>query len=240
MDGGLELRRITPEILDSLHPDDKRAVVSRRDLRRLNRIMGQARIMADMSLTHLPRPPRRILEIGGGDGSLSLAVARRLSPQWRDVTLTIIDLASIIPGETRTAFASLGWTVEAIAADIFQWAAEQPPALYDAIIANLVLHHFRDEQLQGLFRQAAGLAPVFLAAEPRRAVFSLSAARMAWVIGCNDVTRHDAVASVRAGFRDAELTRLWPAGAAVLEERQCGLFTHVFAASAASDRAATQ
>jgi hypothetical protein len=233
VNGGLQLRRITPEILDSLRSDDQRAIASRRDLRRLNRIMGQARIMAGMLQSHLPRPPRRILEIGGGDGSLSLAVARRLAPYWRDVTLTIVDLASIVPGETRTAFASLGWTVEAIAADVFQWAAEQPPALYDAIIANLVLHHFRDEQLLGLFRQAAGLAPVFLAAEPQRAGFALSAARMTWVIGCNDVTRHDAVVSVRAGFRDAELTQLWPAGATVLEERQRGLFTHVFAARAA-------
>ena len=33
---------------------------------------------------------------------------------------------------------------------------------------------------------------------------------MTWAIGANEITRHDAVASVRAGFRGQELSALWP------------------------------
>jgi hypothetical protein len=45
------------------------------------------------------------------------------------------------------------------------------------------------------------------------------------------VTRHDAVVSVRAGFRDDELTAIWPRDARWrIEERGRGLFSHAFTA----------
>jgi hypothetical protein len=48
-------------------------------------------------------------------------------------------------------------------------------------------------------------------------------------IGANDVTLHDAAASVRAGFKGAELSRLWPTGYTdQIDERGIGPFTHVF------------
>jgi hypothetical protein len=57
---------------------------------------------------------------------------------------------------------------------------------------------------------------------------------MVFALGANDVTRHDAVASVRAGFRGRELSGLWPAGAAGwrLNERGIFPFTHLFHAHA--------
>ena len=54
------------------------------------------------------------------------------------------------------------------------------------------------------------------------------AARAVGAIGANAVTRHDAPASVRAGFHGAELSRLWP-GEVGFEGRR-GPFTHGFAA----------
>jgi hypothetical protein len=50
-------------------------------------------------------------------------------------------------------------------------------------------------------------------------------------IGCNDVSRHDAVVSVRAGFSDRELSELWPADRRwSLHEHAALPFTHCFAA----------
>ncbi|TIT57630.1 MAG: hypothetical protein E5W90_37770, partial [Mesorhizobium sp.] len=66
---GLEQRQLEPEILDGLAGDDPRALAARRDLRRINALMFQARIMASLLWKFVPRPPRRILEIGAGDGS---------------------------------------------------------------------------------------------------------------------------------------------------------------------------
>ena len=72
---------------------------------------------------------------------------------------------------------------------------------------------------------------MLLATEPRRGSFPLAAARLLWAIGANGVTRHDAAASVRAGFAGKELSALWPAGQGrPIEERRGGLFSHVFAA----------
>jgi len=51
------------------------------------------------------------------------------------------------------------------------------------------------------------------------------------VIGANGVTLHDAKISVRAGFRDHELSALWPPGSGwQLTEGKAGRFTHGFTA----------
>ncbi|TIW86177.1 MAG: hypothetical protein E5V59_29080, partial [Mesorhizobium sp.] len=81
----LDQRRLVPEILDGLAVDDPRALASRRDLRRINALMFQARIMASLLRKFAPKPPRRILEIGAGDGTFMLAVARRVARHWPGV-----------------------------------------------------------------------------------------------------------------------------------------------------------
>jgi hypothetical protein len=51
------------------------------------------------------------------------------------------------------------------------------------------------------------------------------------LLGCNDVTLHDARISIIAGFCGKELTRLWPADSGFqFEEREEGFASHVFAA----------
>jgi hypothetical protein len=51
------------------------------------------------------------------------------------------------------------------------------------------------------------------------------------LVGCTDVTRHDAVVSVRAGFVSGEISRAWPQdGAWRIEDRPRGLFSHLFSA----------
>jgi hypothetical protein len=101
----------------------------------------------------------------------------------------------------------------------------------DIITVNLFLHHFIQPQLAQLFGRLAPLAPLFVASEPRRGALPLLASRLLWVIGCNDVTRHDAVVSVEAGFNDRELSALWPEQTRwQLQEHAARLFTHCFVA----------
>ena len=69
------------------------------------------------------------------------------------------------------------------------------------------------------------------AARRGRPASGLHGARLLGLIGCNDVSRHDAVVGVRAGFCDGEISALWPAsGAWSLHEGARGLFSHVFTA----------
>ncbi|WP_214475589.1 methyltransferase domain-containing protein [Mesorhizobium sp. dw_380] len=232
----LHQRRLVPEILDGLAVDDPRALASRRDLRRVNVLMFQARIMASLLRKFVPKPPRRILEIGAGDGTFMLAVARRIARHWPEVELTMLDRVGLLTAELAADFDRLGWTVEGITADVFDWAEGAGGRGFDAITVNLFLHHFDDARLVRLFSLLAPKAPLLLATEPLRSMPALAAAHLLPAIGVNDVTRHDAAQSVRAGFRASELSGLWlAAGCKPLEERRAGVFSHVFVG--ASDNA---
>ncbi|BDA84171.1 hypothetical protein Sa4125_17130 [Aureimonas sp. SA4125] len=235
MSSRLAQREVIPEILDDLAEDDPRAVASRRDLRRVNALMFQAGITRGLLSRHLAAPPRRLLEIGAGDGSFMLSLARRLHGHWPKVDLFLLDRQSLVTRERIAEFAALGWTVHVVEADIFAWAMDAADERFDAVTTNLFLHHFEDGPLAGLLARLAPMAPVFVATEPRRTAFPLLAARMLWAIGANDVTRHDAAVSVRAGFAGTELSGLWPASPLCrLEEGRRGLFTHAFAAVTAA------
>jgi hypothetical protein len=223
-------RRVEPEWLDALSATDPRAIRSRRDLRRVNAWMGETRIMARLLASQAKEPPRRIADLGGGDGAFMLRVARRLVPRWPGVTVLLVDRQNIVHPETCVAFEALGWRAEPAAEDVFDFLA-RPISAVDIVTANLFLHHFHAPDLVRLFAGAAKLAPLFVACEPRRSAFALAASNMLWAIGCNAVSRHDAAVSVRAGFARSELSALWPKAAGWrLVERPAGLFTHCFAA----------
>ncbi|BCM18589.1 methyltransferase domain-containing protein [Mesorhizobium sp. J8] len=234
----LAQRSLVPEILDGLSADDARARRSRRDLARINALMFQAPIMAALMRKFLPEPPCRILEIGAGDGTFMLKVARRVAKDWRDVELTMLDRVGLATPRLAAEFAALGWRLETVTADVFDWAEKEAARNtggwpFDAITVNLFLHHFDDDELLRLFSLLQRKAPLILATEPLRTGFALTAARLLPAIGVNDVTRHDAVQSVRAGFRDGEISDLWSAaGGSPIEERHAGPFSHVFVGEA--------
>jgi len=229
-------RRVEPEILDTLAPSDPRAAGSRRDLRRINRIMGNAGALSKALVNASVAPPGRIVDLGAGDGALSLSLARRLARRWPDVRMTLIDRAPAVARATLAAIRAAGWHAESIEADAFDWCREGPPnagaAGGEVFVANLFLHHFEAPALQRLFGLLAPRAAIFAAAEPRRNALALTGSRLLGLIGCNAVTRHDAVASVRAGFAGKEISALWPEAAGWrLGERPFGLASHLFVAA---------
>lgn len=225
-------RRFEPELLDQLPADDPRAVRSRRDLKRVNAFMNNARCVASLLRKYAAgRPPRTILDLGSGDGAFMLQVARRLAPHWPNVTAILFDRQNIVSDATRAAFDALNWRAETISADVFDFLDGGQVANVDIVTANLFLHHFTDEQLARLFAKAAQRAWLVAACEPRRAKFVVEVSRMLWAVGCNDVTVHDAIASARAGFCDRELSALWPDRENWdIEERPAAVFSHCFAA----------
>jgi len=141
-----------------------------------------------------------------------------------------VDRQNVLSPGTVRAFAALNWSVQVAAADVFDWLGQPaPPA--DLMYANLFLHHFHDDRLRALAEAAATRTALFVACEPRRAAAALTASRLVGLIGCNSVTRHDAVVSVRAGFVTGELSRFWPAAAGwTLGDRPAGLFSQCFVA----------
>jgi hypothetical protein len=224
------LRCIEPEFLDALPPEDPGAIHSRRDLRRLNFWMGHSRIMARQLRSSFPRKPaRRLVDIGGGDGAFLLSVCQSLGPRWQGTQALIVDRHDLLSAQTRQAFAAAGWQVQVAQRDAMEFLEHKAAPLCEIMVCNLVLHHFPDTALRRLFDFAPQTTSAFLAVEPRRSFLSLTVSKIVGIIGCNSVTRHDAPASVVAGFRDFELSALWPTTSAWrLEERPAGLFSHLF------------
>ncbi len=224
-------RLVKPELLDGLPPDDPLAVGSRKDLRRLNAWMGNARAMARAVGSLLREPPRCLIELGAGDGNFLYLVARHLHGRWPETRAVLLDRLPAVSPETHRRFAELGWPVETVTSDVFDWLKQPRATDGELLVANLFLHHFPGAQLAELFSHAAQGARGFVAIEPRRSPWALAFSRLVGLLGCNRVTRHDASVSVRAGFTGSELSQLWPGnGSWSLEERPVGLFSHLFVA----------
>lgn len=226
-------RCVEPELLDVLPPSDPRTQTSRRDLRRVNAFMGNARTMAEaLRCAFGMATPSTIVELGAGDGRFMLRVAQRLCHDWKNVTVCLLDRLRLVTPETVEAFSQLGWHVENATSDVFEWLRAADEHRRDVIVANLFLHHFSAEELREMLRLCAERAKLFVAVEPRRALLPLTFSKLLWIIGCNSVTRHDAVVSVRAGFAGTELSALWPSYKSwELVESPAGLFSHIFVAS---------
>lgn len=227
----LAQRQLAPELLDHLPVADPQAIGSRRDLRWINAIMLQASLMAWRLRRDLATPPRRVLELGCGDGAFMLAVARRMARHWPDVHLVLLDQQDLVPAARRQQFADLGWRVETVTAEAIDWMEQTGADRFDLVTANLFLHHFGEPELARLLTAIARLSPILVATEPRRSRLALWATGWLRLIGANRVTLHDAAASVRAGFTGRELGTLWPGETA--REYAAGPFTHVFSARSA-------
>ena len=226
-------RRVVAELLDTLPPDDPRALRSRRDLRLVNRIMGHSALLARALDTLMTGSPPRLVELGAGDGTLLAHLARRRARRWPKPAVTLLDAQPTVTPATLGALRELGWHVEVVAADALEWLEQAPPDRETLVLANLFVHHFEGERLARLLAGIAARAAAFVCCEPRRARVALLGSHLLWAIGCNDVTRHDAVVSVHAGFRDRELTAEWGRAAGTgwsTEERPAGAFSHLFVA----------
>lgn len=183
-------RTLQSEILDSLSPDDPAAVRNRRDLRVINRIMGNPRWFMRI-LPKTLRPGERILEIGAGTGELGM----RLSSRGIEVDgLDLWPRPALWP-------APRAWHQS----DLRRFDGY---GAYPVVIANLILHQFTDGELADLGRILRRTARVLVACEPARGrLWQVLCGAAAPLFGANYVTRHDARVSIAAGFRGDELPR---------------------------------
>lgn len=182
-------RRVQPEILDSLPEDAPAALRSRRDLRILNRLMGNGAWIR-RTVAARGRKGERVLEIGAGDGALGLEMmAAGLGP------VAGLDVVRRPPAWPNQAT----WFQTSVF-DFVSWPD------YPVVVASLVFHHFKADELAELGAQLSRGARLVVISEPLRA------RRAAWLfalacplIAADAVTRHDGRVSIEAGFRRDEL-----------------------------------
>lgn len=177
-------RVVRPELLDSLPGDDPEALRSRRDLRLINVLMGNERwILKKID-------GGSMIELGAGSGELTRQLAG-LGP------VTGLDL------QEKPEGLECGWK----AGDLFETFAVTEG---DVVVANLILHHFKDGQLEEL-GSLIRTRRRFVSVEPWRSRLSLVEGAMLWPL-MNGVTRHDMMVSIRAGFQKGELPELLKLG----------------------------
>ena len=184
-------RTLQPELLDALPPTDPDAQHSRRDLRLINRIVGNHRWI-EQTLPALQRERETALEIGAGTGDLGLRLAAK------GVAVDGLDLWPRPPDWPPAR----AWHV----ADVRVFADF---ADYPVFVGNLIFHQFTDAELCTLGAALRRSARIIIACEPaRRRTSQVLLRTFGPLLGANRVTRHDAHVSVAAGFRDDELPRL--------------------------------
>jgi hypothetical protein len=219
-------------MLDGLPAEDPRSQRSRRDLRRIQKAMATLPIVQralDRGTSSFV--PRTLLELGAGDGSLMLRLARRRAARWPDVGVMLLDRVNLVAPQTLDGMREVGWTPRVMVTDVFEWLAKRDDARWDVVFANLFVHHFSSEALEKLLVGIAARTNMFLCCEPRRSVLALTGSHLIGLLGAGLVTRHDAVSSVHAGFRAQELSSLWPDQHNwAIHEYPAGLFSHIFLA----------
>lgn len=183
-------RELQPEILDSLprhHPD---AIHSRRDLRLINRIMGNTRWFL-RTLPPLILSGETALELGAGTGELGHSL------HACGVAVDGLDQGprpALWPGPHNWHQTDLR--------NFSNYAA------YPAFIGNLIFHHFSAAELAALGEKLNAHARVIVACEPaRHRRFQKLFAAVGPLFRANRVTLHDARVSIAAGFRADELPR---------------------------------
>ncbi|HLS27227.1 MAG TPA: hypothetical protein VK041_01145 [Opitutales bacterium] len=187
-------RIVQPEILDSLHPNDPDAIASRRDLRLINKIMGNEKWIAKKLFSSL-KPNDRILEIGAGSGDLGRFLQKKSSQKPLDYCG--LDLAP------RPADWPADW----------QWFQDDLTKFnrfgdFTILLANLILHHFENDDLAELGKKIThSNLRLIVACEPARFPLHRWQLHLLRPFKLNRVTLHDGQISIRAGFRTEELPK---------------------------------
>lgn len=184
-------RIVIPEILDELPHDDPAAKRSRRDLARINRFMGNERLVLKHAKSFAKETELGITEIGAGDGSL----IHQLTQQFPSAPASAYDLAP----RPSTIDSRIDWHQ----GDLFEHINSIRGGL---LVANLFLHHFEGDALQQIGQLCDGFRALIFN-EPDRAQLPHALGALSWPF-VNHVTRHDMHVSIDAGFQKGELPEL--------------------------------
>ena len=222
-------------------PPDPTGLRLRQDLRRLHRALGTATVLRRaIDRLGLAAPPRRLLDLGGGDGTLLLRLARGSPPAWRGIEVTMLDPERLVSASTRAAFASVGWSLRTEPIELLDWAWEDRAGVFDLGLATLRLHRLDPDTRARLLPVLARRTMAFVACEPRRGVLTrLGGQLLPRLLGSGPVLREHALRGASSGLAGRELAADWPPapGAWAVDEFPAGLFLHCFSAVRVAARA---
>jgi len=192
----MHARVIKPEILDTLpegHPDAER---NRKEIYLLGKLSGNYRHAVKLLKAH-HQPGDRILEIGAGTGELGKALTRKSEELTHTLDYTGLDLWNRPPLWPQR----WNWWQ----GDLLDFNGYPD---YNVLLGNFILHQFDDNTLRDLFNRIRNNFRLIIFCETARHLLHVWQLRLAYLLGINYVTRHDAKVSIEAGFKAQELPSL--------------------------------
>ena len=206
----LEQRARGSELLDRPDADPRLVERSYRLMRSANRAGGGIRIVRRFLERELATSTRkgvvRVLDIGSGDCDIPLAVAQWAKERGYDVAFTCLDHDAKAFEIAQEAIKRGGCdTVRLEKADVFSY---RPAHDFDYAIASMCFHHFTNEQIGGLIERLRGFVrTALLINDLHRCLLNDLACRVR-VLPEDREIRHDALLSIRRGFKPAGLAHI--------------------------------
>ena len=154
------------------------------------------------------RCPLRILDIGSGSCDIPLAVSRWARAHGIPLHFTCLEMAGHAVDIARRQLARAGDpAVQLLQEDAF---THQPAEPYDCAVASMCFHHFSNAQILTLLQKLRGfvLNSVLINDLRRSRLASLAARLLLAGTGTPAGVRHDALLSIRRGFKISELSTL--------------------------------
>ena len=153
-------------------------------------------------------PVIRILDIGSGSCDIPLAVSRWARTYDIPLHFTCLEMAGHAVDIARGQIARAGNpTVQLLQGDAF---THQPGEPYDWAVASMCFHHFSEAQILTLLKRLRGFVRnSVLINDLRRSRLASLAARV--LLAGTDTpagVQHDALLSIRRGFKISELSSL--------------------------------
>ena len=205
-------RATAEELIDRPDCEPELAAASYRFMETVNSRFGgmrtARRFLAVETAKHRTGSPLRILDIGSGSCDIPLAMSRWARVKGIPLHFTCLETSAHALGIAAARLArAADPAVQLLQQDIF---THQPDEPYDFAVASMCFHHFSNEQILALVQRLRGFVrSSLLINDLRRSPLSaLGAGLLLAVSGSPAGVRHDALLSIRRGFKIDELRTL--------------------------------
>jgi len=205
-------RATTQELIDQLDCDPALASDSYRFMETVNSYFGGIQTVQRFLSAEIEKrssaSPLRILDIGSGSCDIPLAVSRWARAHDMPLHVTCLETSAQAFAIARARLERAGDpAVQVLQQDAFIYQPSEP---YDFAVASMCFHHFTTTQILTLVQRLRGFVRrSLLINDLRRSPFaSFGAGLLLAVTGAPEGVRHDALLSIRRGFKVHELSAM--------------------------------
>ena len=205
-----EQRAHGSEFLDRPDADPRLTQQSYRFMKLVNRIGGGIGVVRNFLARELSESSDvrtvRILDLGSGGGDIPVAITRWANERGHRVQFTCIDCQAeaLAVAEKAIARAHID-TIQLERADAFSY---RPAGEFDYAIGSMTFHHLTADQIDRLITHLRGFVrKAVLINDLHRCALNYAMCHVLAVPFDAEV-RHDALLSIRRGFKPAELSQM--------------------------------